>query len=212
MQCVSTIVWFSNTNKKRDDLEAILKKEDVQNAFVFLNRKRDIDGLTQWLKRKGYKASGLHGDMVQSRRTETLADFKDGKIDILVCSDVAARGLDIKGVSHVFNFDIPMNADDYVHRIGRTGRAGQNGRAWSIATDKDEKFLDAIHKRIKKTIPVEKLGKGGTSKPLQKVKDQKPSAQKSSKKPHKKSSSKPEAQNDDSDVMGFGDDIPSFFR
>jgi len=135
---------------KNNTLDKLLKQEDVKNAFVFCNRKKDVDMLAKWLKSKGYAASPLHGDMPQVKRTETLQDFKDDKVILLVCSDVAARGLDVKGVSHVFNYDVPMNSDDYVHRIGRTGRAGEKGRAWMLASDRDEKFLDSIQKLIKR--------------------------------------------------------------
>ena len=99
----------------------------------------------------------MHGDMPQSSRNETLKRFKDGEIVLLVCSDVAARGLDIAGVSHVFNFDVPFHAEDYVHRIGRTGRAGMTGRAWTIATGDDDKYVEAIERLIKRKIPLEKL-------------------------------------------------------
>lgn len=150
-----SLVWTSY-RKKRDVLDALIKSEDVKNAFIFLNRKRDVDDLAKWLKGRGYSAAPMHGDMIQSVRTVTLQGFKDGKITLLVCSDVAARGLDIQGVSHVFNFDLPFNADDYVHRIGRTGRAGMAGRSLSIAArDEDERLVENIEKLIKRAIPVE---------------------------------------------------------
>lgn len=122
------LVHTSPRDKKRI-LGQIMKQEAPKNAFVFLNRKRDISDVANFLKKQGYAAAPLHGDMVQSARTQTLQDFRDGKVKFLVCSDVAARGLDISAVSHVFNFDVPMSPDDYVHRIGRTGRAGNTGRA-----------------------------------------------------------------------------------
>ncbi|QQG35272.1 MAG: DEAD/DEAH box helicase [Micavibrio aeruginosavorus] len=150
-----SLVWTSY-RKKKDVLEALIKREDVKNAFIFLNRKRDVDDLAKFLKTRGYSVAPMHGDMVQSVRTVTLQEFKEGKITLLICSDVAARGLDIQGVSHVFNYDIPMHPDDYVHRIGRTGRAGMAGRALSIAArDEDEKFVENIEKLIKKAIPLE---------------------------------------------------------
>jgi superfamily II DNA/RNA helicase len=140
---------------KKYALRFLLEREDVKNAFVFCNRKRDVDALGKWLKEKGFSAAALHGDMVQAKRTQTLQDFKDGKIVLLVCSDVAARGLDVVGVSHVFNIDVPFNPDDYVHRIGRTGRAGQTGKAWTLITPDDEKLIDAVNKRIGAPVPVE---------------------------------------------------------
>ena len=99
----------------------------------------------------------MHGDLVQSVRTQTLKDFKDGKIDLLVCSDVAARGLDVDAVSHVFNYDVPFSPDDYIHRIGRTGRAGATGRSWTIADENDDKFVKNIEKLISRAIPVVQL-------------------------------------------------------
>ena len=125
----------------------------VVNAFVFCNRKRDIATLASWLEKQGIKVGALHGDMHQSKRTETLNAFKSGAIDILVCSDVAARGLDISGVSHVFNIDVPFNSDDYVHRIGRTGRAGKTGVSFTFATPDDDKSVTAVEKLIGKAIP-----------------------------------------------------------
>ena len=138
--------------KKKFALQDLIERESVKNAYVFCNRKRDIDALVTWLKSKGFSAAGLHGDMVQSKRTETLQAFKDDKIVLLVCSDVAARGIDVSGVSHVFNYDVPMHADDYIHRIGRTGRAGQSGKAWMLVTPDDADFLAAIEKLIGKPL------------------------------------------------------------
>lgn len=143
---------------KRVALRALLRREPIKNALIFCNRKRDIGVLTRSLERHGFKAAQLHGDMVQSARTETLGRFKAGEIDLLVCSDVAARGIDIHELSHVFNFDIPTHAEDYVHRIGRTGRAGRTGHAYSLATSLDEKYVAAIEKLTGKSIPTIDLG------------------------------------------------------
>jgi len=137
---------------KRDTLRKLIRAEDVDNAIVFCNRKRDVDILNRSLQKHGFKAAALHGDMSQPARLETLQAFKDSETQILVASDVAARGLDLPKVSHVFNFDVPMHAEDYVHRIGRTGRAGREGRALTIATTEDGKFLAAVHKFIGKSI------------------------------------------------------------
>ena len=120
---------------KNATLDTILKQEDVRNAFIFCNRKKDVDMVAKWLKGKRYSAEPLHGDMAQVKRTETLQRFKDDKIKLLVCSDVAARGIDVNNVSHVFNYDVPMTADDYVHRIGRTGP----GREYRARLDDDNR-------------------------------------------------------------------------
>ncbi len=138
---------------KRSVLRDLIRKEDVQNALVFCNRKRDVGILHRSLQRHGLQAGALHGDMDQYSRTETLDKFKAGGFSILVCSDVAARGLDIASMSHVFNFDVPTHAEDYIHRIGRTGRAGKQGRAITIATSEDNRYLDAIAKLIGYPIP-----------------------------------------------------------
>ncbi|NNG05954.1 MAG: DEAD/DEAH box helicase [Inquilinus sp.] len=142
---------------KRMALRHLLNSEDVKNALVFCNRKRDVGIVFRSLQRHGFDVGQLHGDMVQSVRTETLKNFKAGEVRILVCSDVAARGLDISGLSHVFNFDVPVHAEDYIHRIGRTGRAGASGRAFSIATADDGKFIAAIAKLVGMQIPVMEL-------------------------------------------------------
>ncbi|WP_119678521.1 DEAD/DEAH box helicase [Indioceanicola profundi] len=138
---------------KRQALRHLLRTEDVKNAFIFCNRKKDVAILHKSLQKHGFNAGALHGDLVQSVRTETLEAFRQGAIDLLVCSDVAARGIDIKGVSHVFNFDVPYNAEDYVHRIGRTGRAGLAGRAFSLAGPDDGKYVQAIEKLVGMEIP-----------------------------------------------------------
>ncbi|HAJ89626.1 MAG TPA: DNA helicase [Rhodospirillaceae bacterium] len=165
---------------KKYVLRDLIQRENIKNAFVFCNRKRDVDMLGKWLSDKGFSAAALHGDMVQSKRTETLQSFKDGKISLMVCSDVAARGLDVSGVSHVFNYDVPFNADDYVHRIGRTGRAGQSGKAWTLATADDEKLVAAIVKLVGRDIPTEKAataseGAEAPSKPARSEKTRKSS-------------------------------------
>jgi superfamily II DNA/RNA helicase len=141
--------------EKRAALRTLLRNEAVQNAFIFCNRKRDIDTLRESLQRHGFNAGALHGDMVQSKRTETLDAFRKGEITLLVCSDVAARGIDISDVSHVFNFDVPFSPEDYVHRIGRTGRAGKTGVAFMLVTNDENDSLEAIEKLIKQQIPVQ---------------------------------------------------------
>lgn len=140
---------------KRDALRDLIEKQtNISNALVFCNRKRDVDVVFKSLEKHGLSVARLHGDMAQSLRTETLEKFKKNEATILVCSDVAARGLDISTVSHVFNFDIPIHAEDYVHRIGRTGRAGRKGNAFTFILPEERKYLDAIEKLIGKPIPI----------------------------------------------------------
>jgi superfamily II DNA/RNA helicase len=138
---------------KRETLRRLIRSEDVKNALIFCNRKRDVDILFRSLNRHGFDAAALHGDMPQSKRTETLDRFRNGDIRLLVASDVAARGLDIQGLSHVFCFDVPIHAEDYVHRIGRTGRAGREGRSFMLAGPEDGNAVAAIVKLIGKEIP-----------------------------------------------------------
>src|SRR6266481_9379188 len=142
---------------KRDALRRLIASEEVKNALIFCNRKRDVDILQRSLTRHGLDAAALHGDMPQPKRTETLERFKNGEIRLLVASDVAARGLDIQGLSHVFNFDVPYHAEDYIHRIGRTGRAGRQGRALTLAAPEDGKAVAAIQQLIGKEIPLAEM-------------------------------------------------------
>jgi superfamily II DNA/RNA helicase len=139
---------------KRESLRRLLRAEDVKNALIFCNRKRDVDILYKSLTRHGFDAAALHGDMPQPKRTETLERFKNGEVRLLVASDVAARGLDIKGMSHVFCFDVPVHAEDYVHRIGRTGRAGLSGRSFMLAAPEDGRAVAAIVTLIGRDIPL----------------------------------------------------------
>ncbi len=143
--------------EKREALRQLIRHDDPKNALIFCNRKRDVDVVWRSLNRHGFVSERLHGDMDQSTRMETLEKFKNGDVKYMVCSDVAARGLDIPEMSHVFNFDVPTHADDYVHRIGRTGRAGRKGNAFTLATPEDTKYLLAIEKIIKQAIPEMKL-------------------------------------------------------
>ena len=157
-----SVIIFKATRKDREGTEKrkvlrdlILKEgEDCKNAIIFCNRKTDVDICAKSLQKYGFNAAPIHGDLDQKNRMNTLDDFRTGSLQFLVASDVAARGLDIPSVSHVYNFDVPINAEDYVHRIGRTGRAGRNGKALMISTPRDEKNLKSIEKLIQLEIPL----------------------------------------------------------
>jgi superfamily II DNA/RNA helicase len=136
----------TSADKKKDVLKELLRSDDVRNAIVFCNRKTTVRELTTSLKRSHFAAGQIQGDMDQAQRIAEFDRFKRDEINILVASDVAARGLDVKGVSHVFNFDVPWQADDYVHRIGRTGRAGAKGIAITLATKEDSELIERIEK------------------------------------------------------------------
>ncbi len=138
---------------KREALRRLIRIQNVQNALIFCNRKRDVDILYKSLTKHHFDAGALHGDMAQTVRFSTLEKFKANELRLLVCSDVAARGLDIGGLSHVFNFDVPIHAEDYVHRIGRTGRAGLEGKAFTIASPEDRYAVEQIEKLINHPIP-----------------------------------------------------------
>ena len=143
----------AESQQKRDVLRELIRAEDVKTGIIFCNRKTTVRDLAASLKRHKFKVGQIHGDMEQADRIKELDRFKDGEINILVASDVAARGLDIKGVSHVFNFDVPWHPDDYVHRIGRTGRAGQKGIAITLFTPDDAEAIANIEKLTGQSIP-----------------------------------------------------------
>jgi superfamily II DNA/RNA helicase len=138
---------------KREALRRLIRTQKVQNALIFCNRKSEVDVLHRSLIRHKFDVGALHGDMAQTVRFATLEKFKANELRLLVCSDVAARGLDIGGLSHVFNFDVPHHAEDYVHRIGRTGRAGLEGHAFTIASPEDRFAVEAIEKLVGHAIP-----------------------------------------------------------
>jgi superfamily II DNA/RNA helicase len=140
-------------HEKRETLRRLIRSaEGLKNAIIFCNRKREVALLHRSLMRHGFSAVALHGDMDQSARMAALDQFRRGEVNLLVASDVAARGLDIPDVSHVFNFDVPHHPDDYVHRIGRTGRAGRSGTALTIVAPSDSKSVGAIEKLIGQAI------------------------------------------------------------
>jgi len=147
-------VPVATSRNKREVLRHLLRTDDVATAMIFANRKTTVRELNKSLQRHGFSSGEIHGDMDQSARIAELDRFKDGSINILCCSDVAARGLDVKGVSHVFNFDTPWHPDDYVHRIGRTGRAGATGRAFTLVAPEDAEAIDNVEKLTGMTIPV----------------------------------------------------------
>ena len=138
---------------KREALRALMREIDVKNAIIFCNRKKDVGIVYRSLLRHGFNVGALHGDLDQHQRTATLDAFRNGTIAFLAASDVAARGLDIPDVSHIFNYDVPIHPEDYIHRIGRTGRAGREGFAAMLVTPKDIKALKAIEKMLHHEIP-----------------------------------------------------------
>jgi ATP-dependent RNA helicase RhlE len=145
------------TDDKRAVLKQILRQREIKQAFVFVNSKLGCARLARSLDREGLKTAALHGDKSQDERLKALDAFKKGEVDLLVCTDVAARGLDIKDVPAVFNFDVPFNAEDYVHRIGRTGRAGASGLAVSFVASSDTRLVSDIEKLIRNPIELEPI-------------------------------------------------------
>jgi superfamily II DNA/RNA helicase len=152
-------VYVSSRNK-REVLRELLRTDDVTSALIFANRKTTVRELNKNLRQNGFRSGEIHGDMDQSSRIAELDRFKSGEVNVLVASDVAARGLDVKGVSHVFNYDTPWHPDDYVHRIGRTGRAGAKGRAFTLVTPEDAEAIANVEKLTGTVIPVFELGAG----------------------------------------------------
>ena len=155
------VVMFKASRKdraateKRKLLRTLIENEGetLTNAIVFCNRKLDVDTVAKSLKKYGTDAAPIHGDLEQSQRMKTLEAFRNGELKVLVASDVAARGLDVPSVSHVFNYDVPSHAEDYVHRIGRTGRAGRQGKAVMICEPRDEKNFGNVEELVQSTIP-----------------------------------------------------------
>ncbi|MCA0904830.1 DEAD/DEAH box helicase [Ruegeria marisrubri] len=203
-------------SQKRKVLRALIDAEGEKctNAIIFCNRKTDVDICAKSLKKYGYDAAAIHGDLDQSQRMKTLDGFRDGSLRLLVASDVAARGLDVPAVSHVFNFDVPGHPEDYVHRIGRTGRAGREGKAITICSVRDEKALAAIEKLIQKDIPridnpVKEEPKPEKPKPEKKARD--PEAKKDTRKEREpKGRGRGRKEDNGRAVVGMGDHLPSF--
>jgi len=150
---VTQIVYKVDEEQKRDVVEHLIRTRNLKQVIVFSNTKIGASRLSTHLEKRGIKASAIHGDKTQQERMAALEAFKNGGVEVLVATDVAARGLDISDLPAVINYDLPYNAEDYVHRIGRTGRAGASGDALSVFSDKDERLLQDIEKLIKQTVP-----------------------------------------------------------
>jgi ATP-dependent RNA helicase RhlE len=209
-------------SEKRKTLRALIDGEGDKctNAIIFCNRKTDVDICAKSLKKYGYDAAPIHGDLDQSQRTRTLEQFREGKLRILVASDVAARGLDVPSVSHVFNFDVPGHPEDYVHRIGRTGRAGREGKAITICEPRDEKALAAVEGLIQKDIPRVENPVKPQEKPARAPREEAPAeaaAPKEKPAPREEKASAPRSRgkgrggrDNGPSVVGLGDHLPSF--
>ncbi len=212
------IVNVAHFKQKQTTFYKIFRQEDVKNAFVFCNRKRDIDEVARFMKSKGIKVASLHGDMDQTRRTMALNAFKEGLSQILVCSDVAARGLDVQGMSHVFNWDVPNHPEDYVHRIGRTGRAGATGRAFTFSTPNDFKAVNLIEKLLGKKIAIFTVEGEEAAQPVPQVeahapRRDRPPARKEKVPQEKRSRHEAHHNISSEDNNGaFGADMPSFLK
>jgi len=235
------VICFKAPNRKveakakRDMLRKIISEEgdSLTNAIIFCNRKVDVDIVLKSLKKHGASVGAIHGDLDQRYRMEVLSGFKNNDITLLVASDVAARGLDIPNVSHIFNYDVPIHSEDYIHRIGRTGRAGRNGKAFTLCLPHEMKYLEKIEELLRNKIPrVETVvaekpepknrTKSRTKKPDQPKADTKPSAtvNKPEAVEETKSAAKPRNQNgqnrggrqqgNQNRVVGLGDHVPAF--
>ena len=158
---VEQLFFSVDGDDKRRAVRHILKERDLRQAFIFTNSKLGCARLTRALERDGLRCAALHGDKSQDERLKALEAFKAGEVDLLVCTDVAARGLDIKDVPAVFNYDVPFNAEDYVHRIGRTGRAGASGLAVTLVAPGDARLVAEVEKLIKKKVQVQPLALPG---------------------------------------------------
>jgi ATP-dependent RNA helicase RhlE len=222
---------------KRDMLRSLIKQEGgkLTNGIIFCNRKVDVDIVMKSLKKHGHSVGAIHGDLDQRYRMEVLAGFKNNDIQLLVASDVAARGLDIPDVTHVFNFDVPIHSEDYVHRIGRTGRAGRKGWAFMLCLPHEQKHLDSIEALVKHPIPRQDVESAKSTKPERKERPKKARSEKPAdkhtektakpsrtekpapkpevaKQPEQKQDSqrKNQRKDDGKKVKGLGDHVPAF--
>ena len=230
------VVMFKASRKDREGTEKrkllreLIKSEGdaCTNAIIFCNRKSDVDIVAKSMKKYGLNASPIHGDLDQAHRMRTLDGFRDGTIQFLVASDVAARGLDIPNVSHVFNFDVPSHAEDYVHRIGRTGRAGRKGTAMMICNPRDEKNFADVERLVKLEIPrienplksepaaEQKIGEK-PKRGRDRKKDEAPkveaveTTEKPTEKPKRERGGRGRGRKEpENSVVGVGDDVPAF--
>jgi superfamily II DNA/RNA helicase len=230
----------SDPRTRRAALRAVLNASEIKNGIIFCNRKTDVDVVAQSLSRHGFDAAPIHGDLDQSLRTKTLDRFRAGSLKLLVASDVAARGLDIPDVSHVFNYEPPRHAEDYVHRIGRTGRAGRSGEAFTLVSPGDDKSLAAIEKLTGAAIveaqiaevPAERLGddkdRGGRGRRAEELRekrrekrsDPKPDERQEAPSRRERPVAAPPANSPprerrprgETEVVGFGEELPAFLR
>lgn len=208
--------------KKRQTLRAIIQKEEIKTAIIFCNRKKDIATLCSSLKRHHFNAASLHGDLTQSVRSETLEAFKKGAISFLIASDVAARGIDVEDLSYVFNFDVPTNAEEYVHRIGRTGRAGREGKAFTFMTSEEQSYVSAIQKLIGMEIPAYVIEGSEAQNATPAPKEARPENKKRNRQSQENKPSIPEKTSTISTfqpfpktrepIIGFGDTLPAFMK
>ncbi len=201
---------------KKDLLRALLEKQNLKQAIVFCNRKREVDLVFNFMHKHGFKAGALHGDLTQAMRNETLKAFKDGSIDLLIASDIAARGIDIEDLQAVINFHVPTQAEDYIHRIGRTGRAGKLGKAFTLVSPHEEKHLQLIFKTLDKTLEEYHLEPASQT---EKTMETPPPPLKTPPPPPKqrlasRAEGRPIPMKPASSIpqVGFGDDIPAFMR
>ncbi|HQS83769.1 MAG: hypothetical protein B7Y25_02430 [Alphaproteobacteria bacterium 16-39-46] len=218
--------------EKRKILRHLLESQNIERAVIFCNRKKDVDYLSKSLKGYGFDVAALHGDMPQNKRTETLDQFRKGEVKILIASDVAARGLDIEDITHVVSFDVPFNAEDYVHRIGRTGRASREGTSYLFSTHGDKELLKDIETLTNQKISLYKVEgiveKEDVKKPKvlpPKPHQAKPHQDKKEALPISKNKKEIPAQivttekpvtapleNKNERIVGFGDEIPVFMQ
>lgn len=203
------IVHVIEKNKIKT-LETIIKEQKLAQAIVFCNRKREVDAVFKDMQKNGFKVGAFHGDLSQSSRNKTLKEFKEGEIDFLIASDVAARGIDIEDLPAVVNFHVPGSSEDYVHRIGRTGRAGKVGKAFTLVSPLEEKKIKLISKELNKTIDEYKVTV--EEKAVKKMAPAPAKAPVPEKQPVREKKSHPPKDLPQEAVTGFGDHIPAFMR